>query len=72
MACQECYEDPQCVGWASTDNVTVSLFSDNLRANKVVNNCVGAVRHHSPWERMGGGNWFGIAKLGGCKKDDHT
>jgi hypothetical protein len=64
IACQTCYADDECTGWISYDNRTAHLFSGKI-SNITTKQCVGAVRHKSSWS---GGNWFGIANLGGCSE----
>ena len=65
IACQTCYVDKECTGWISYDNITAHLLAGNI-SNITKQKCVGAVRDKHSWS---GGQWFGIANLGGCTKD---
>ena len=63
MACKECYDDKECTGWVSYDNVTIHLLKGFLRKKQQAG-CVGLKRQRSPYDDYM--KWGAVANLGGC------
>jgi hypothetical protein len=69
MACEACDKDPECEGWATSDNRTVKLFKGKFLPSST--NCIGGVKHHSKYQSWGsagqvGGMWYSTPITAEC------